>query len=102
MGLLQEQKNERRERIVRAARKLIAEQGYEGLSMRELARAAGLSVPTLYNLIGSKHQILALEMQSTFAEIARALGTVPRGDCIDRAFALMDAGLENVLSMPRY
>jgi AcrR family transcriptional regulator len=102
MGLLEEHKSERKSRILAAARKLIADKGYEALSMRTLAHASRVSVPTLYNLFGSKHAILAAEMQETFANIARALATVPSGDAIDRAAALLEAGLRNMLDVPDY
>ena len=48
----------RRQRILESARALLQEAGPEGLSMRKLARQAGLSVTTLYNLLGSREQIL--------------------------------------------
>ena len=37
---------------------MIAEQGYDALSTRALAKAAGVTQPTLYNLIGSKDEIV--------------------------------------------
>ncbi len=48
----------RRQRILDSARTLLKESGPEGLSMRKLARVAGLSVTTLYNLLGSREEIL--------------------------------------------
>ena len=48
----------RRQRILDSARTLLKESGPEGLSMRKLARGAGLSVTTLYNLLGSREEIL--------------------------------------------
>ena len=48
----------RRQRILESARVLLQEAGPEGLSMRKLARQAGLSVTTLYNLLGSREAIL--------------------------------------------
>ena len=48
----------RRQRILESARALLQEAGPEGLSMRKLARQAGLSVTTLYNLLGSREEIL--------------------------------------------
>lgn len=48
----------RRQRILESARVLLQESGSDGLSMRRLARRAGLSVTTLYNLLGSREQIL--------------------------------------------
>ena len=48
----------RRERILESARTLLKESGPDGLSMRKLAKDAGLSVTTLYNLLGSREAIL--------------------------------------------
>ena len=48
----------RRERILEAARELIARDGYENLTMRSLAQASGVTVPTIYNLIGNKEAVL--------------------------------------------
>ena len=49
----------RRDTILREARTLIASQGFEALKIRDLADRAGLTVPTIYNLIGGKSDILA-------------------------------------------
>jgi len=48
----------RRKRILESARTLLVENGQDGLSMRKMAREAGLSVTTLYNLVGSREDIL--------------------------------------------
>jgi AcrR family transcriptional regulator len=48
----------RRQRILDSARTLLSEAGPDGLSMRKLARQADLSVTTLYNLVGSRDEIL--------------------------------------------
>ena len=48
----------RRQLILESARELLQEAGPQGFSMRKLARQAGLSVTTLYNLLGSREQIL--------------------------------------------
>lgn len=51
-------KDERRGRLIRAARDLIAENHGGNFSMQELAARAGLSLATPYNLLGSKLAIL--------------------------------------------
>lgn len=50
---------ERRKRLVRAASELIAERDDGVFSMPELAKRAGLSLATPYNLFGSKAAVLA-------------------------------------------
>jgi AcrR family transcriptional regulator len=102
MGLHEENKAERRGRIIAAARRLIAEHGYEGLNMRALADAARVSVPTLYNLFGSKHAILAAEMQDAFRSIAAAFDLKKRGDAVERAATLLHAGIRNLVAVPGY
>lgn len=51
-------KNERRERIFAAAEALIRETGSTDFSMALLAERAQVSIPTPYNLLGSKSEIL--------------------------------------------
>jgi len=89
MSLFDEHKAERRARILAAARKLVAERGYDGLTMRDLARAARVSVPTLYNLFGSKDAILVAELETWAGRIAARL---PSGG--DSFFARGMAGFE--------
>jgi AcrR family transcriptional regulator len=48
----------RRQRILNAARDMIREGGLESISLRQLAHAAGVTVPTIYNLVGNKDELL--------------------------------------------
>jgi AcrR family transcriptional regulator len=66
VDLITEQKLERRERILAAARELFAERGYEGLTMRDLAAHCRVSVPTLYNQFGGKDALLGAAALSHF------------------------------------
>jgi AcrR family transcriptional regulator len=102
MSLLEEQKTERRARILAAARRLIAEHGYEGLTMRELAHASHVSVPTLYNLFGGKQALLLGELEETFAAVAAALERARGRSFVERAVAACEAGNRDLLSVPRY
>jgi AcrR family transcriptional regulator len=101
MSLLDEHKAERRERIRAAARRLVAERGYEGLTMRDLARAARVSVPTLYNLFGSKDAILTAELESSVRSVAAEL---PRGGAsfFARGMAAFEAGMRVVTDAPDF
>ncbi|GAA0754304.1 AcrR family transcriptional regulator [Erythromicrobium ramosum] len=49
---------QRRENILRAARTLIVRDGFDALTTRRLADEAGITAPTLYNLIGDKNEII--------------------------------------------
>jgi AcrR family transcriptional regulator len=55
----EDKKSQRAERILDHARAMIAEEGFDALKIRELAARAELTVPTIYNLIGGKNEILA-------------------------------------------
>ncbi|HBM88451.1 MAG TPA: TetR/AcrR family transcriptional regulator [Rhodobiaceae bacterium] len=59
----------RREAILREARSLIANEGFEALKIRDLAARAGLTVPTIYNLIGGKNEILGVIINDLVAEL---------------------------------
>ena len=50
----------RREIIASAACKVIAEKGFAAASIREIARAAGMHVPTMYQYVSSKEEVLEL------------------------------------------
>ena len=79
----------RKTRILNAARALIQESGDVGFSMRGLAERAGLSVMTLYNLVGSQQeillQILVEDMATTTVE-REALGYE---DPLDEMFGMI-------------
>ena len=101
MGLLAEHKNERRDRIIAAARRLVAERGYDGLTMRDLADAARVSVPTLYNLFGGKDAILVAEMQRMAGTIAAALPST--GDSFyRRARIAFETGMRFIEEAPEF
>ncbi|MCP5066149.1 MAG: TetR/AcrR family transcriptional regulator [bacterium] len=59
----------RRRRILAEARRTIAERGFPSLNMRSLADAAGVTQPTLYNLIGNKEEILLMLISETMAAL---------------------------------
>ncbi len=102
-SLFETHKAERRARIQKAARRLVGERGYEGLTMRDLARAARVSVPTLYNLFGSKDAILVAELHEIANAIAAALpppGT--EGSFFARGMAGFDAGMAIIEYEPEF
>src|SRR5690242_10607119 len=102
MGLLELHQGERKRRILAAARRMIAKHGFDGLTMRELATAAKVSVPTLYNLFGSKHALLAGEMEETFAAIAQKIAASASGDLCEKVLAIYAAGLDEMIGRAAY
>jgi len=56
--LRERQRQVREEAILEAARALVAEQGYEAMTMDDLAARAGVSKPTLYQHFPSKESVV--------------------------------------------
>ncbi|HEY5770064.1 MAG TPA: TetR/AcrR family transcriptional regulator [Terrimicrobium sp.] len=75
-----EQRQRTANRIIGAAGKLFRAKGFEGVSIEEIALAAGVSTPTVYAVFGSKRGILrewmvrALFNDAYQVFVARALG----------------------------
>ncbi|HEY5925642.1 MAG TPA: TetR/AcrR family transcriptional regulator [Kofleriaceae bacterium] len=101
MSLLDEHKAERRARIGKVAKQLVAERGYEGLTMRELAQKARVAVPTLYNLFGSKDAILVAELEASAVRVASQL-RVGGDSFFARGMAAFEAGMQLVEEAPDF
>lgn len=91
--------------MVRCARRLFGERGYQSASMEEIARAAGVSKPMLYAYFGSKDGLFAacikqagIEFRDGVRAAAGAAGDIPpeqrlwRG--LDAAFRGIEANRE--------
>ena len=80
-GLRSRQKARRREQILAQAKALFAENGVDAVTMAEIAMAAGVSTPTVFNYFGNKDGIL-IAMITEGAQKARDNSKVlePRTD----------------------
>ena len=58
---------DRRARILKAARKYVADVGYESVTTRGLAERAGVSPATLFNIYGSKEALIAASVEDHLA-----------------------------------
>ena len=70
----------RRARILAEARGLLARGGFDAMSLRELARLAGVTVPTIYNLIGNKEEVLLALFSEVLDEIESRIETGRKTD----------------------
>lgn len=68
----------KREAILDAAERIIAEEGIEALKSRRLASEAGVALGTPVNLFGSIDNVVAGVNARTFDRLADALDAVPR------------------------
>ena len=77
--------------IARIAEDLFGQFGYQGTSMDDVARLAGVSKPVVYDLVGSKEELFKLCMARSAKElasrVATAVGAAPADDRL-RAGAL--------------
>lgn len=77
----------KRRRVLEAARLLFETDGYQGATVRDIARHAGVSVGTVFNAFGSKAEILAEVMRdrldALYAEFDRVVPHL-RGSTVDR------------------
>jgi len=63
---------ERRRRVLSAARRLIAEHGLPGFSIRELSENSGISQKTIYNAFGNKENVIATAIRQYIADFDAA------------------------------
>jgi AcrR family transcriptional regulator len=102
VDILAKQMAERRERILAAARDIIGRQGYEALTMRDLAGASRVTVPTIYNLIGSKQQVLFAAIEEQTARFEAGLQGGAELPPAERVRRIVVACADEYLRMPRY
>jgi AcrR family transcriptional regulator len=102
VDFLAQQMAERRERILAAAREIIGQRGYEALTMRDLARASRVTVPTVYNLVGSKEEVLFAAIEEQTQRFEAGLGGGSELPPAQRVIAIVDAAATEYLRMPRY
>ena len=84
MGLRERQTNERRERILESARRLIRSTGGTSFSMRALAEEAEVSLATPYNLFGSKSGVLYALLNASIENVDRAAITYSSSKPVER------------------
>lgn len=65
--------NQRRRKVFEAASEVFGRRGFASASVREIAAAAGMPVPTMYQYFRSKEEILSLVFETYMNEIARRL-----------------------------
>jgi AcrR family transcriptional regulator len=78
-----------RDRLYATAMQLIAARGYEATTLRDIAKAAGVSVGLLYRYFPSKQAVVIALYDELSSEYARRAGEMPPGRWRDRfIFAL--------------
>jgi AcrR family transcriptional regulator len=87
VGARQAQKEATRVRVLEAAKELFDTQGYQGTTIREIARHAGVSVGSVFTCYASKGEVLSAVMEQRleglYAELDRVVPHL-RGSIADR------------------
>lgn len=87
MAQREEAKNQNREKIKKAAARIIRKEGIEHLTMRNLANDAGVSLRTPYNLFGSKTDVLVALLDEASVGIYDAISVRDTGLVLEGLFS---------------
>jgi AcrR family transcriptional regulator len=71
---------ERQQRILTVVREQITAAGYDGINVRDVAAASGVALKTLYNLYGSKDELMlaaVAELLSDVQQLEHVAGAEP-------------------------
>ena len=101
MSRREDAKEERRRRIVIAARDLIRETGDAGVSMRAIADRADVSLSTPYNLFGSKRAIV-LAVLGDIREFTKKFARLRPANGIDRIFQVLSMSIRYYVDDPDF
>lgn len=91
-----------RDRILDVAERLFAQKGLAGTAVRDIARAAGLTAPSLYNYFEGKQAlyeaVIARGVQPLFDLISNVARAPGRGE--DRTGVMLDGIMDHLASHP--
>ena len=94
MKILTERQFQRREKILSTARRLIEQEGYQGVTMRELARRSSVTPKTLYDQFGSKDKLLLTAMKERFRHTYEAIAAEEIKVGFDKLVFVLDTVME--------
>jgi AcrR family transcriptional regulator len=94
---------ETRERILECACDLYLQDGFEGFSMRKLARSVGVTAPALYRHFQGREKLLLEVLGEAYDELFRTLlGALAGSTPLERFELAGQAYMEFALAHPRY
>ncbi len=92
----------RQTKILATAREMLDEGGYEGLTMRGLAQRAGVAQGTLYNLYGSKDDLIFEAVDDLLAGLAEHIRNRAPSPGIDAILVHSEMSAQSIRSQPAY
>jgi AcrR family transcriptional regulator len=102
MTISPERLEARRRQLVDAAHALIRETGDAGFSMLQLAKRAGVSPATPYNLMGSKSELLRLVVLDEFESFQAKLTAAPAAPALDWLLNSVDLMARRYIEDPSF
>lgn len=92
---------ERLDRILEGGARVLGERGYHGTTMRDVAKAAGVSFGTLYHYLAGKDDLLyQVQRRILDAAVASARATLAARGAGNRLRALVTDHIRRVLARP--
>jgi AcrR family transcriptional regulator len=85
----------RRSLILSHTRSILAQEGFDALKIRDLAERAGVTVPTIYNLIGGKTEILKLIIE----DLVKHLQSVQSPYEVENVEAAFEAQIDQLAAL---
>jgi len=100
---IERERQEKRARILEAARELFVERGVEAVTLREIAQRIEYSTTAIYVHFADKAALVGAMVSEDFAAFATGLEkTAQIADPVERLHALHEAYFAFALSMPRH
>jgi AcrR family transcriptional regulator len=93
---------ERQRRILATARREITAVGYDALTMAQLASASEVSTKTLYNLYGSKDELLLSAVAELMGNLEQLPQVVDAPPGLPSLLAFTEVICDQVVATPRY
>jgi len=91
---------DRKDRILSEAQRLLDEKGVKGFTIRELSRRADVAQRTLYNVFGSKEDIIVSAIEQYHATLDMPSNAPP--DDLEQELQVIAKGARVVISLRRY
>ena len=92
----------RQRRILEVARQEISRVGYDAITMQALAQASGVSTKTLYNLYGTKDELLLAAVADLLGNLEHQPAVLEAEPGIPMLLAFNDSTSAQIVETPRY
>jgi TetR/AcrR family transcriptional regulator, cholesterol catabolism regulator len=93
---------ERQQRILTVVREQITAVGYDGINVRDVAAASGVALKTLYNLYGSKDELMLAAVAERLSDVQQLQHVAGAAPGIPRLLAHTEAIASQIVATPAY